>query len=100
MEQYLSSWNDTATKSAITEFLRSVTEPGDAFVPPAERLAAFDNDGTLWCEKPSYPQADSSCGGGPTSSRPIPGRRTSSRGRPSPPATARGWPLPSTTCLS
>ena len=37
---------------------RSVTEPGDSFVPPSERIAAFDNDGTLWCEKPLYVQAD------------------------------------------
>src|SRR4051794_23577146 len=58
MAEHLSSWNDTATKSAITEFVRSATEPGDAFVPPEERVATFDNDGTLWCEKPTYPQAD------------------------------------------
>jgi phosphoserine phosphatase len=35
-----------------------VTTPGDSFVPPAERVATFDNDGTLWCEKPAYVQAD------------------------------------------
>ncbi len=35
-----------------------VTTPGDSFVPPAERIATFDNDGTLWCEKPNYVQAD------------------------------------------
>ena len=35
-----------------------MTEPGDSFVAPPERLATFDNDGTLWCEKPLYPQAD------------------------------------------
>ncbi len=54
----LDSWNDGATKSAILEFVRSVTTPGDSFVPPAERIATFDNDGTLWCEKPNYVQAD------------------------------------------
>jgi phosphoglycolate phosphatase-like HAD superfamily hydrolase len=54
----LPSWNDGPAKSAILGFVRSVTEPGDAFVPPAERIAAFDNDGTLWCEKPLYAQAD------------------------------------------
>ena len=54
----LESWNDGDTKSAILEFVRSVTTPGDSFVPPAERIATFDNDGTLWCEKPNYVQAD------------------------------------------
>ena len=37
--------------------MRSVTEPGDSFVPPDQRIATFDNDGTLWCEQPMYPQA-------------------------------------------
>jgi phosphoserine phosphatase len=54
----LPSWNDGHTKAAILEFVRSVTTPGDSFVPPAERIAVFDNDGTLWCEKPLYIQAD------------------------------------------
>ena len=54
----LDSWNEGATKSAILEFVRAVTTPGDSFVPPAERIATFDNDGTLWCEKPNYVQAD------------------------------------------
>ena len=53
----LASWNDGAAKSAVFAFVRSVTEPGDSFVPPAERIATFDNDGTLWCEKPTYVQA-------------------------------------------
>jgi phosphoserine phosphatase len=49
----LASWNDGATKSAITDFVARVTTPGGAdFVPPAARIAVFDNDGTLWCEKP------------------------------------------------
>ncbi len=54
----LDSWNDGATKSAILEFVRAVTTPGDPFVPPVERIATFDNDGTLWCEKPHYTQAE------------------------------------------
>jgi phosphoserine phosphatase len=54
----LSSWNDGPAKAAILDFIRSVTTPGEAFVRPAERIAAFDNDGTLWCEKPLYIQAD------------------------------------------
>lgn len=54
----LTSWRDGPARTAIVEFVRSVTEPGDSFVAPAERIATFDNDGTLWCEKPLYPQAD------------------------------------------
>jgi hypothetical protein len=49
----LSSWNDTATRAAIVDFVDRVTRTGSAdYVPPAERVAVFDNDGTLWCEKP------------------------------------------------
>src|SRR5262245_14513780 len=49
----LKSWNDGETKSAIVDFVERVTtEGGPDFVPPAERIATFDNDGTLWCEKP------------------------------------------------
>jgi phosphoserine phosphatase len=49
----LSSWNDGATRSAIVDFVTRVTdERSDAFVVPDERIAVFDNDGTLWCEKP------------------------------------------------
>jgi hypothetical protein len=54
----LPSWRPGAAKTAILEFARSVTTPGPSFARPAERNAAFDNDGTLWCEKPVYPQAD------------------------------------------
>ncbi|HBW17629.1 MAG: HAD family hydrolase [Streptosporangiaceae bacterium] len=54
----LPSWADGQAKQQILEFVRSVTEPGPSFVPEAERVATFDNDGTLWCEKPMYPQAD------------------------------------------
>jgi hypothetical protein len=54
----LASWRPGPAKDAIAGFVRSVTEPGDSFVPPSERIAAFDNDGTLWCEKPLYVQAD------------------------------------------
>jgi len=49
----LASWNDSAAKSAIVDFVARVTkEGGRDFVPPAERIATFDNDGTLWCEQP------------------------------------------------
>ena len=54
----LSYWRPGPAKDAILDFVRSVTEPGDSFVPPSDRIAAFDNDGTLWCEKPLYVQAD------------------------------------------
>ncbi len=54
----LSSWRPGSTRDAIIEFVEVVTTPGDAFVPPAERIATFDNDGTLWCEKPMPIQLD------------------------------------------
>jgi hypothetical protein len=51
----LPSWNDGAAKKAITDFVARVTTPGGAdFVPPEQRIATFDNDGTLWCEQPFY----------------------------------------------
>ena len=54
----LASWNDTAPKKAITAFVEKVTKEGSPdFVPPAARIAVFDNDGTLWSEQPMYFQA-------------------------------------------
>jgi phosphoglycolate phosphatase-like HAD superfamily hydrolase len=51
----LRSWNDTASKKAIVAFVEKVTEEGSPdFVPVPERIATFDNDGTLWCEQPIY----------------------------------------------
>ena len=51
----LPSWNDTATKEAIIAFVEGVTTPGSAeFLPEADRIAVFDNDGTLWAEQPLY----------------------------------------------
>lgn len=53
----LPSWNDTGTKKAIMEFVQSTTKEGSAtLVPPAERIATFDQDGTLWVEHPMYSQ--------------------------------------------
>jgi phosphoserine phosphatase len=53
----LPSWNEGATKRSITSFVAKVTTCGSpGFVDPAERVAVFDNDGTLWCEQPTYPQ--------------------------------------------
>jgi hypothetical protein len=49
----LASWNDTPTRQAIIEFVERVTDEGGRdYVPAADRIAVFDNDGTLWCEKP------------------------------------------------
>ena len=49
----LPSWNDGPTKQGIITFVEKVTLEGSpAFVPPAERIATFDNDGTLWCGQP------------------------------------------------
>jgi phosphoserine phosphatase len=51
----LPSWNDGATKQAIVQFVADVTRAGSpGFVPSAERIAVFDNDGTLWSEQPMY----------------------------------------------
>jgi phosphoglycolate phosphatase-like HAD superfamily hydrolase len=51
----LPSWNAGASKQAITDFVKDVSSPGGAkFVLPGERIAVFDNDGTLWSEQPIY----------------------------------------------
>ncbi|HEX5131694.1 MAG TPA: HAD family hydrolase [Candidatus Krumholzibacteria bacterium] len=51
----LASWNDTPIKTAIIDFVRHTSSPGDPeFVPEADRVAVFDNDGTLWAEQPMY----------------------------------------------
>ncbi|MEM7136122.1 MAG: HAD family hydrolase [Myxococcota bacterium] len=51
----LPSWNDTPTKQRIIEFVQRVTDPNQVtYVEPDDRIATFDNDGTLWVEKPLY----------------------------------------------
>lgn len=50
----LPSWKDGGAKSAIVAFVEAVTTPGDAFVAEPDRVAVFDNDGTLWSEQPLY----------------------------------------------
>ena len=51
----LPSWNDGAAKKAIVEFVKTTTTKGSSnFVPPAERIAEFDQDGTLWVEHPEW----------------------------------------------
>lgn len=53
----LASWNDGDAKAAILDFVTAVTDPASAdFVPVPERIATFDNDGTLWVEAPIYTQ--------------------------------------------
>jgi phosphoglycolate phosphatase-like HAD superfamily hydrolase len=51
----LPSWNDGPSKQAIIKFVQATTDKASPqFVPPAERIATFDNDGTLWAEQPMY----------------------------------------------
>ena len=53
MVEALPSWTDGAAKTAIVDFVARVTKQGGRdYVPPADRIATFDNDGTLWCEQP------------------------------------------------
>lgn len=54
----LESWNDGAPKAAVLEFIESVTSSGDSYAPIEDRIAVFDNDGTLWCEKPRFVQIE------------------------------------------
>ena len=54
----LESWTDGPTKSSIVDFVGRVTAEGPDYVAPEARVAVFDNDGTLWCEKPMYIQLD------------------------------------------
>ncbi len=53
----LPSWNRNPVRAEILDFVDAVTDPGGpGYVPPAERIAVFDNDGTLWAEQPAYAQ--------------------------------------------
>ena len=53
----LPSWRETPAKQSIAEFVAAVTDPGSPdFVPERARVAVFDNDGTLWTERPMYAQ--------------------------------------------
>jgi phosphoserine phosphatase len=52
----LPSWNNGAARKSITDFVKRVTTRGPDFVPPDQRIATFDNDGTLWIEQPMYVQ--------------------------------------------
>lgn len=51
----LPSWNDTAAKKSIIQYIQQTTTPDSKqFIPVSDRIATFDNDGTLWAEKPVY----------------------------------------------
>ena len=53
----LPSWNDGPAKQAIVDFVKATTDSASPkFVPPEERIATFDQDGTLWVEHPMYTQ--------------------------------------------
>ena len=52
------SWRDGPTKSAIVDFVGRITTKGPDYVAPEARIAVFDNDGTLWVEKPALVQLD------------------------------------------
>lgn len=57
MSNFLASWNEGKTKQTILDFVKTVTdESSPNYLPPAERVATFDNDGNLWNEKPTYIQ--------------------------------------------
>jgi hypothetical protein len=56
--QMLPSWNDGPAKATIVGFVESTTRQGADFIPPNDRIATFDNDGTLWAEQPMPPQVD------------------------------------------
>src|SRR6516225_5534891 len=54
----LPSWNEGSAKNALIEFVRATTTQGSSrFLPPEERIATFDQDGTTWVEHPIYTQA-------------------------------------------
>lgn len=55
-DDQLPSWNDGAAKQKIIKFVHDTTTDGPSFVPPKERIATFDEDGTLWVEQPMYAQ--------------------------------------------
>ena len=51
----LPSWNESTSKSAIVDFVKTITDKeGPDYIPEADRIAVFDNDGTLWSEQPAY----------------------------------------------
>ena len=58
MSDYLVSWKDGKAKQAVLDFIDTISTNGSSFVEPSDRIATFDNDGTLWVERPMPPQFD------------------------------------------
>ncbi|SDA81420.1 hypothetical protein SAMN03159448_03326 [Sinorhizobium sp. NFACC03] len=76
----LPSWNDTVPKAAIVAFVEKVTkENSPDFAPEPERIAVFDNDGTLWVEHPMYTQLAFALDRVKAEAASIPNGRTRSR---------------------
>ncbi len=90
----LPSWNDGAAKQAIVDFVKATTDSASPnFVPPEERIATFDQDGTLWVEHPMYSQVVYCLDRVPALVKAKPElARMSSRSRRCCPATARRSP--------
>jgi hypothetical protein len=87
----LDSWKDTPTREAIVEFVQRATRTdSDAFVPVDERVAVFDNDGTLWCEKPMPIELASSSPGSRRCPTTTPRCANASPGRPRTSVTTHG----------
>ena len=92
MSTQLESWNDGGAKRAIVDFVTRVTTAnGPDFVPPAARIATFDNDGTLWCEKPLPIQFDFILRRWVEMAQENPALREDSRGKPPSTKTTPGW---------
>jgi phosphoglycolate phosphatase-like HAD superfamily hydrolase len=58
LDRTLPSWNDGTARQAIVDFIDRTATPGDDYIEPSERVATFDNDGTMWIEKPLPVQLD------------------------------------------
>ena len=89
MEDPLSLWNDGDSKSAIVDFVENAASD----VSPEERIAVFDNDGTLWCEKPMPIQLDFILRRLFEMAEAIPSCVSDSPGKPPTNVTTRGWVL-------
>ena len=86
----LLSWNDGPAKQAILDFVRATTDPASPkLVPPEERIATFDQDGTLWVEHPVYSQLIYCFDRVPAVVKAKPALAKSSRSRPCCPVTAK-----------
>ena len=95
MDDPLRSWNDGAAKEAVLRFLDAASGEDSHVVPPEERVAVFDNDGTLWCEQPLPIQLDFILRRLAQMVGKDPGCVTASRGRRLARVTTDGWPRPS-----